>query len=122
MLRLKLRSDTPYQDYRHVRIRNTQLEGTEDEIVRIYLYYGPKVFTPEVPISKVSDIVIEDVSGIFGSFGTLFGGTVATVRDVTSRNIYVTAAKNSELNTSGDGGVKFEDVSVQKAQLSKGKP
>jgi len=119
MLRLKLRSDTSNQDYRHVRIRNIQLEGSEGEIVRVYLYYGPKVPTLKAPISKVSDIVIENVSGSFGSFGTLFGGTVATVRDVTFRNVHVTVAKDSELNTNGVAGVKFEDVSVQKAQLPK---
>lgn len=116
MLRLKLRSDTPNQDYRNVRVHDIQLEGGEGEIVRVYPYYGTKVPPLKSPISKVSDLVIENVSGNFGSFGTLSGGGIATVRDVTFRNVRVTMAKDSELNTNGVAGVKFEDVLVRKAE------
>lgn len=126
MLRLKLRPDTPNQDYRNIRVRNIKLEGGDGQIVHLYPYYGKGVPSPgettntqagtaKAPISKVSDILIENISGTFGSFGTLSGGTIATVSDVTLRNIHVTVTGNPELNTAGVTGVKLEDVVVQKA-------
>jgi polygalacturonase len=127
MLRLKLRPDTPNQDYRNIRIRNIRLEGGEGQIVHVYGYYGTGVpspgelvgvqgATPKAPISKVSDIVIENITGTFGTFGSLSGGTTATVSGVTFRNINVTVTGSAELNTEGATEVKFENVLVQKTQ------
>lgn len=122
MLRLKLRADTPNQDYRNVRVRNIRLEGGEGKIVHVYLYYGLNISKQEVPISKVSDVIIENISGAFGSFGTLSGGTIATISNITFRNIHVTLTESCELNIEGATGVMFDDVVVQKSSLLKDLP
>ena len=119
MLRIKFRPDTANQDYQRICVHNIRLEGKEGEIVQVEPFHGTKVPKPKAPISKISDLIIESVSGKFGSFGSVSGGTTATVSNVTLRNIRVTVANNAELNTKGVTGVKFEDVSVQKAQSSK---
>lgn len=126
MLRLKLRPDTPNQDYRRIRIRNIHLDASGGQIVHVFGYYGTGVPSPgelvgakalpaKAPISKVSDIVIENVSGKFGSFGSLSGGTTATVSDITLRNIHVTVTGSAELDTKGVTGVRLDNVVVQKA-------
>ena len=115
MLRIKFRPDTANQDYRNVHVHDIKLGGTQGEIVRVSPNHGTKVPTPKAPISQASGIVIENVSGTFGSFGTLAGGGVAAVSDITLRNIHVAVTKNSELNTNGVHSLKLEDVLVTKS-------
>lgn len=116
VLRLKLRPDTPNQDYTNIRVRDVKLEGTKGEIVRISPYHGTKVPRKPTPISRIRNITIENISGSFGSFGTVSGGTTAAVSDVTFRNVHVTVAGDPNLNTEGTTDVKFENVVVEKTQ------
>lgn len=115
MLRIKLRPDTPNQDYRNVWVHDIRLESRGGEIVRVSPMHGTKVPPLTAPISKVSDILIENISGQFGTFGTLWGGGTATVSDITLRNIQVTLTTSTNLNTEGVIRPKLEKVSVQKA-------
>ncbi len=114
VLRIKFRPDTPNQNYRNIRVHHVRLEGNQGEIVRVSPTHGTKVPPPESPISKVSNVVMEDITGQFGAFGTLYGAATAAVSDVTLRNIFVTVAKDAELNTKGVEDLKLENVSVQK--------
>ena len=116
MLRIKLRPDTANQDYHNVRVRNIRLEGGEGEIVSVSPYHGTKVPTPTAPISKVSGIVIENISGRYGSFGSVSGGTTATVNHITFRHVHVTVAKDAALQSTGVADLELEDVLVQQAQ------
>jgi alpha-L-rhamnosidase len=122
LLRIKFRTDTANQDYRQVRVSNIKLEGTAGTIVSVEPTHGTKVPTPKAPISRASGISIQNVSGTFGFFGTLSGGTTAAISDVTLRNIHVTVAKSAELNTNGVVGFRMRDVVVQQAQASENKP
>jgi polygalacturonase len=115
MLRIKLRPDTPNQDYRNVWVHDIRLESRGGEIVRVSPMHGTKVPPLKAPISKVSDIRIENISGQFGTFGTLWGGGTATVSDITLRNIQVKVTTSTDLNTEGVTGLKLENVSVQLA-------
>lgn len=116
MLRMKLRADTPNQDYRNISVRNVRLEDRASEIVVVSPKHGAKVPTPEKTISTISGILIENISGKVRSFGTLSGGAVAKVGNVTLRNIDVKATGRTELNTEGVSGLKLENVSVRKAR------
>jgi len=113
LLRIKFRPDTANQDYRHVRVSNIQLEGNAGTIVGVEPGHGTKVPSPKAPISHASGISLQNISGTFGSFGSLSGGAIATMSDITLRNIHVTVARNAELNTNGVVGLKIEDVVVQ---------
>lgn len=121
VLRIKFRPDTPNQDYRNVWVHDIQLEGRDGYIVVVSPKHGTKVPPPKAPISKASDILIENISGKTGSFGTLWGGGTGTLSNITLRNIDVTVTGRPELNTEGVTGVKLENVSVQKATPSKEK-
>ena len=120
MFRVKFRPDTPGQNYRNVHIHDIQLDG-EGEIVRVSPYHGTKVPTPTAPISQVSSVVIENITGRTGLFGNLAGGTTATVGDVTLRNIRVTFAKSDPLTTEGVTNLKQENIDVRVVEAMSGK-
>jgi polygalacturonase len=121
MLRIKFRPDTANQDYQNVRVHNIRLKGREGMIVRVSPKHGTKVPPLKSPISKVSGILIENISGETGSFGSLFGDGTGTVSNITLRNINVTVARSAELNARGVEGLKLEHVSVKKAQSPQSK-
>lgn len=122
MLRIKLRPDTPNQDYQNIRVRNVRLERGRPEVIRVSPTHGTKVAPLVAPISKVSDILVENITGEAQDFGTLSGGRTATVSNVTLRNINVTVTRNAELNTAGVTGVTLKNVSVEKVASPTTKP
>lgn len=115
MLRIKFRPDTANQDYRNVHVHDIKLDGVGD-MVSVEPYHGTKVPTPARPISKINGVTVENISGTFGSFGTISGGEIARARGFTFRNVNVLVTKDAVLNTNGTTEVTFDHVKVQMAQ------
>lgn len=112
MLRIKFRPDTASQNYGKIHVHDIKLDGVGD-MVSVEPNHGTKVPTPAGPISKVSGVTVENISGNFGSFGTISGGEIARASDFTFRNINVLVTKDAVLNTNGATKVTFENVKVQ---------
>jgi polygalacturonase len=111
MLRMKLRPDTAGQDYNNVRVHDIQLDGV-GPIVSIEPNHGTKVQISG-PVSSISNITVANISGTFGSFGSISGAPTGTVSGITFRNVHVKVSKDPNLNTKGATDVKFDDVIVR---------
>jgi alpha-L-rhamnosidase len=116
MLRIKLRPDTAGQDYASVRVHDIKLDG-RGRILSLEPAHGTKVAPDKAAHGKVSDVTVENITGNFGSFGTINGATT-DVRDITLRNIQVTVSGDATLDSDQVTGLKTENVSVKTASAS----
>ena len=111
MLRIKFRPDTAGQHYSNIHVQGIRLDGT-GKIVSLEPTHGTKVPVSKVPISDASGIIVEDVSGHFGSFGSIAGGSSVAVSDVLIQNIQVKVLGGALLETNGATHVRFKHVMV----------
>ncbi|HEY3760239.1 MAG TPA: glycosyl hydrolase family 28 protein [Verrucomicrobiae bacterium] len=115
MLRIKLRPDTAGQDYANIHVHDIKLDGV-GRILSLEPTHGTKVPTPKSPISKVANITVDDISGKFGSFGSMSASPIATVNNIALRNIHVTVTQNAVLNTNGVANLTLDNIVVQQVQ------
>ncbi len=111
MLRIKFRPDTAGQHYSNIHVQGIRLDGT-GRIVSLEPTHGTKVPVSKVPISDASGIVVEDVSGHFGSFGSIAGGSSVAVSDVLFQNIQVGVSQDAQLDAKGVTRLRLDRVKV----------
>ena len=114
MLRIKLRPDTAGQDYSEIHVHAIKLDG-RGKILSLEPTHGTKVPPDKAAHGKVSNVIVEDISGHFGSFGK-FSGAITNVRDITLRNIHVTVSGNPNLDADKVVDLKMENVKVSAAE------
>ena len=110
MLRFKMRPDTPGQDYQNIRVHDIKLDG-RGPILSFELTHGTKV-PPKPPRAMIRNISISDITGFFGSFGTIANNPNTDVSDIALKNIKVNVLKNPQLNSDGVTGLTFDNVMV----------
>lgn len=109
MLRVKMRPDTPGQDYENVRVHDIKLDG-KGLVLSFELTHGTKV-PPQPPRSVIRNITVSDITGTYGSLGKIAGNDNTDVSDISLVNINLTA-NNTELNSTGVSGLSLENVIV----------
>ena len=94
MLTLKLRPDTP-QHYENILMENIRLEGTGRvlNVAPWMQFFDLKGHAS--PPRKVNDITLRNISGRFGSFGTLRGNQGDVLEDITLENIVLDLANGN---------------------------
>ena len=109
MLRVKMRPDTPGQDYENVRVHDIKLEG-KGVILSFELTHGTKV-PPQPPKSIIRDVTVADISGTFGSFGKIAANDNTQIGDISLKNFNVQVS-NAQLNSDGVSGLTCDNVIV----------
>jgi polygalacturonase len=92
LLCLKLRPDTP-QDYENITIDGVQLSGGAGRLVQVApwrQFFDLQGHAP--PVQRISHVVLRNITGTFGSFGTLHGNPGDTISDIVLQNIDVRLA------------------------------
>jgi polygalacturonase len=117
MFRVKFRPDTPGQDYRNIHVHDISLDG-RGTVLSFEPFHGTKVAVPTRPISQITQIVVENITGHYGSFGKITGGTTAQVTAITLRNLNVTVSKDASMNADGVIGLTLEGVVINDVPLS----
>lgn len=111
VVRLKLRPDTP-QHYEGIHYRDIELDG-DGAIIEVQpwtQYFDLKGQEP--PKSIVRNVTLTNVTGRYGSFGTLMGNPgQTTISDVKLTAINVTL-KSGKLKTGDVKDLTFRDVTV----------
>jgi len=115
MLRLKMRLDTPGQDYQNISVHDIELNG-RGPIFSFELTHGTKVF-PRPPRAVISHIAVADISGTYGSFGKIAGNRNTDISDVSLKDINV-KLQDPRLNAAGVVGLTFENVNVNDTPMS----
>jgi alpha-L-rhamnosidase len=89
LLRLKLRTDTP-QLYENIHIRNSQVDGV-GPLIAVAQWSQYEIIPPgrERPAHTVRNISISNITGTYGSFGSIAGGPRDTFDNITLENIDV---------------------------------
>ena len=111
MFRLKMRPDTAGQDYQNIRVHDIKLDG-RGLILSFELTHGTKV-APTPPRAIVKNISVSDISGTFGSFGTIANNPNTDISDIALKNIQVNVSGDPELNTNGVTGLTLENIAVK---------
>ena len=93
MLRIKMRPDTPGQDYQNVRVHDIKLDG-RGRILSFELLHGTKV-PPKPPRAMIRNISISDITGTFDSFGTIASNPNTDISDISLTNIKVNVTEES---------------------------
>lgn len=115
MLRIKMRPDTPGQDYQNITVHDIKLDG-RGPILSFELTHGTKV-APRPPRATISNISISDITGTFGSFGKVASNANTDISDISLKNINV-KVKNADLNSAGVSELTFENVVVNDVPMS----
>ena len=111
MFRLKMRPDTAGQDYQNIRVHDIKLDG-RGLILSFELTHGTKV-APTPPRAIVKNISVSDISGTFGSFGTIANNPNTDISDIALKNMTVNVSGDPELNTNGVTGLTLENIAVK---------
>jgi alpha-L-rhamnosidase len=115
MLRLKMRPDTPGQDYQNISVHHIELDG-RGPIFSFELTHGTKV-APRLPRAVISHIEVSDISGTYGSLGKIAGNANTDISDVTLKNFNV-KVNDTKLSAAGVNGLTFENVNVNDVPMS----
>jgi polygalacturonase len=115
MLRLKMRPDTPGQDYQNVSVHDIALDG-RGPIFSFELTHGTKV-APRPPRAVIRHISVSDIHGTYGSLGTIASNANTDITDVSLKDINVKVT-NTKLNAAGVNGLMFENVNVNDMPMS----
>jgi alpha-L-rhamnosidase len=115
MLRLKMRPDTPGQEYQNISVQDIQLDG-RGPLLSFELTHGTKA-APQPPRAVISHISVSDISGTYGSLGKIASNANTDISDVSLKNINV-KVKNPQLSATGVRGLTFENVIVNDAPMS----
>jgi len=111
MFRLKMRPDTAGQDYQYIRVRDIKLDG-RGKILSFELTHGTKT-APKPPRAKIKYIEISDITGTFGSFGTIANNPNTDISYISLKNINVKVLGNPQLNTNGVTRLRLKNVVVK---------
>ena len=120
MLRLKMRPDTPGQDYQNIRVHDLKLDG-RGSILSFELLHGTKV-PPKPPRAVIGNISVSDITGTFGSFGTIANNPNTDISGVLLRNINVSLSGTAGLNANGARELTFDNVMVNGTRMSGADP
>ena len=115
MLRVKLRPDTPGQDYENVRVHDIKLDG-KGLILSFELTHGTKV-PPKPPKAIIKNFIVSDITGTYGALGKIAANANTEISDITLKNFDVKAG-NAPLNADGVSDVKFDNVTVNGSPMS----
>ena len=115
MLRLKMRPDTPGQDYQNISVHDITLDG-RGPILSFELVHGTKV-APRPPRAVISHISVADISGTYGAFGKIASNPNTDISDVSVKNVNV-KLKDAKLSAAGVNGLTFENVNVNDTPMS----
>lgn len=110
MMRLKLRPDTP-QHYEDIHFRDIELEG-QGSLINLApwrQYFDLQGHAP--PTRSVNNITIENVTGSFGSFGSVKGNPGDTLSDFRFENIDV-KLKDPRVIIVGVKGLVLKNVKI----------
>jgi len=119
-LRLKMRPDTPGQDYQNIRVHDIQLNG-RGPILSFELLHGTKV-PPQRPRAMIRNISISNIAGAFGSFGTIANNPNTDISGISLKNIKVNLSGNPRLNSNGVTGLAFDNVMINDTPISSAAP
>ncbi|MGA2051745.1 MAG: glycosyl hydrolase family 28 protein [Opitutales bacterium] len=90
MLTLKLRTDTP-QHYSNITLDGIKLDGTGRLLnVAPWSQFFDLEGQTQLPAHRIDHVLVRNVSGQFGSFGTLQGSVGDQLQDITLENFDVT--------------------------------
>jgi len=109
MLRLKMRPDTTGQHYQDVRVHDIELDG-DGKVLSWEPQHGTKAKAGP-PLGVIENILVANIRGVFGSFGTIAGNDNSEVKNITLRNIDL-KLQNAELNTARTSGVVVGNVVI----------
>jgi alpha-L-rhamnosidase len=109
MLRLKMRPDTTGQHYRDIRVHDIKLEGN-GTVLSWEPLHGTKV-TAKPPLGVIENVLVSNIRGLFGKFGTIAGNDNSEVKNITIKDIDLTL-QDGELNTSRTTGVVLQNVVI----------
>ncbi|HWB85234.1 MAG TPA: glycosyl hydrolase family 28 protein [Bryobacteraceae bacterium] len=109
MLRLKMRPDTTGQHYQNVRVHDIKLDGT-GKVLSWEPTHGTKA-KAKPPLGVIENIVVSNITGSFGSFGSIAGNDNSAVKNIVLKNIDL-KLQNPELNTSRTSGVVIKNVVI----------
>jgi alpha-L-rhamnosidase len=109
MLRLKMRPDTPGQDYENVRVHDIKLDG-KGVILSFELTHGTKV-APQLPKGIIHNISVSDIAGAFGSFGKIAANGNTNISVISLKNIDV-KVNSTHLDAYGVTGLTYNNVIV----------
>ena len=112
MLRLKMRPDTPGQDYENIKVHDIVLEGEgkNSKILSFELTHGTKV-APKPPKGVIKNVDVENIKGTFGAMGSVAANDNTEISDITLKNFDVTV-KDGILRATGVTGLTVENVVV----------
>jgi alpha-L-rhamnosidase len=119
MLRIKMRPDTPGQDYRGVRVHDIKLDGP-GKVLSFELTHGTKA-TPRPPRAIIRDVSVSDITGTFGAFGKIASNANTDISDIALKNINV-KVKTPKLDATGVTGLTMENVTVNGEAVTAGEP
>ncbi len=87
MLRIKMRPDTPGQNYQNVSVHDIKLDGT-GSILSFELTHGTKV-PPQPPRAAIGNITVSDITGTYGAFGKIAANDNTDIKGIALKNINV---------------------------------
>ena len=115
MLRIKMRPDTPGQDYQDVRVHDIKLDGP-GVVLLFSLTHGTKV-APRPPRSTIKNVSVWNITGKFGAFGKIAANANTDISEISLKNIDVTVGKPN-LIADGVTGLVLDNVVVNGAAVA----
>jgi polygalacturonase len=115
---LKLRPDTP-QDYENITIDGVELTGGAGRLVQVApwrQFFDLQGHAP--PVQRISHVTLRNITGTFGSFGTLHGNPGDTISDITLENIDVKLTGDASLSVGKTDHLVFDNVRVNGADYA----
>lgn len=119
VLYVKMRPDTPGQDYQDVRVHDIKVDGP-GKIVLFSLTHGTKI-APRPPRAIIKNITLSNITGSFGTFGRISNNPNTDISDIAFHNINVTL-KKPELLAEGVTNVTLDNVIVNGNRFSATQP
>ena len=118
LLHLKLRPDTP-QHYEDIHFRNITIKSRGDliSIEGWTQYFDLK--GEAAPAQLVENVTMENVTGTAGGFGKIKGPKDATIRDISLKDIDLTA-KSSKVTIEKVDGLKVENAKINGEPIASG--
>ncbi|HVX85841.1 MAG TPA: glycosyl hydrolase family 28 protein [Phycisphaerae bacterium] len=110
MLRIKLRPDTPGQNYSNIHVHDITLDGA-GTVISLEPTHGTKVPPDKAAHGTLSNLTIDSLTGTFASFGSL-SGAITTLHDITLRNIHLTLTNSPTLHADHITRLTLENILI----------
>lgn len=111
LLTLKLRPDTP-QHYENITIDGVRLEGGQGRLLNVApwtQFFDLKGHAP--PTRQVNGITLRNITGEFGTMGTLRGNAGDVLRDIRLENLDLKLL-NPKFESKGVSGLEMKNVKI----------